>query len=152
MGSSEPTQETLRETCETLATMLQTAMTAWRSALEWLAHYVATGSEEALVELDGYGRRIGLELLTVVRVVDVLRSSWVGAPRELDPRPALPLAQALGESYVLFLLVDSTELAERLPVVSMDRTRELYTASVRDWMSEHVDEVPEYRPVPDAPA
>jgi hypothetical protein len=143
--ADEPTEEVLRETCETLAKLLQVGLTTWRNALEWLAHYVATGSGEALVELDRFAREIGLPLLAVVRVTDVFRASWVGAPRELDPRPALPLAQALGESYALLLLVDSTELAERLPVISMERTRELFTTSVRDWMSLHVDEVPEFR-------
>jgi hypothetical protein len=152
MAEGPPTEEVLRETCETLAKLLQVALTTWRNALEWLAHYVASGSDDALGELDRFARDIGLDLLTVVRLADVLRSSWVGAPRELDPRPALPLAQALGESYVLLLMVDSTELAERLPVVSMERTRELFTTSVRDWMAEHLDEVPEYQPDAGTPA
>jgi hypothetical protein len=140
----------MRETCEKLALALRLGLTAWSDALTWLARYVTTGDDDALDELHRFADTVGLELIALARVADVYRGSWASAPPELDLRPALPLAHALGESYLLFRLIDSPEVAERLPVVSMERTRELFTQSVRTWMEQHVDEVPTFA-TPDTP-
>jgi hypothetical protein len=146
MASEHPTTAVLQETCRNLAVTLSAGLTSYADALNWLAHYVVTrGSDEAREQLELYARNIGLEIVAMSRIADVLRDAWRVAPPELDLRPALPLAAALGESYVLFLAVDSPEIAERLPVISIERTRELFTSSVRTWMSHHVDELPELR-------
>lgn len=135
----------LRETSEALATVIRDGLLRWDNALRWLANYAATGSQEAREELKRYAREVGLQIVAMARVAETFNDAWRSAPPELDARPALPLAHALGESYVLFLMADSPELAERLPIVSMDRTRQLLTPSVRSWMNHYVDEVPEFR-------
>lgn len=136
----------LRETSEGLAIVIRDGLLRWDNALRWLAHYAATGSVEAREELNRYAREVGLQIVTMARVAETFDDAWGSAPPELDARPALPLAHALGESYVLFLMADSPKLAERLPVVTMERTQQLLTPSVRSWMSHYVDEVPEFRP------
>lgn len=138
-------EEVLRDACRNLAGILSLGLTRWQNALQWLAHYIATGSDEALTELRRYGTEVGLPIVTAARIAEVLHVHWRDASPELDLRPALPLAHALGESYVLFLIPETPEIADRLPVVAMERTRQLFTPSVRAWMAHHVDEVPEFR-------
>lgn len=146
MSKLEPMpSELLREMNGDVARAVVTGLMGYSDALTWLGRYI-DGEGRAKEQLDLYGRNFGLDLLLAVRLADGLRTQWRDVPLELDLRPVLPLASALGESYALMHLVDGPELAQRLPVISMERTQELFSSSVQSWLANHVSEVPQFDP------
>ena len=125
-----------------LSELLTTAMTHYASALRWIEFFLGNQDDaEAKAQMERYSRNLGLELIVYLRTYESSRSRWLQTP-ELDPRPLLPLARSLADSYALMGLIDTAETARAMPLVTFEETAQLYTEDARAYLSRFLDEVP----------
>lgn len=117
--------------------------------LDLLANYINTGKRSYRTKLHQYGLQFGRDIMVMTLVIDALRDHWQPSDkgRAIYAPVALPLATRLGGSYISLLSIDSVEIAKRCPVIDMERTFELFTPAVQEWMAAHVDEVPQYQTI-----
>lgn len=128
--------------CRSLAEAVVTGLTEYANMLEWLDRLLRTDSEEARDQLAQYATGLGIELTMVLRLIDLHDELWSSAPETEDPRPVLPLARALAESYVVLLAAETPETASRLPLVTLDRTQALLDADAHRFLAVHAPAVP----------
>lgn len=132
---SETDFEALREPLAGFGRPIVSALAAWAGTLARIAA-VTDGQTELVSELHGLGREYGLTLVSIARTIKEPLADWDEGPRELDPRPLVPLLTELGESYVVLMTIESPDDAARAPLISLAETRSLVTPEVVRWLDE----------------